>query len=305
MRGASIALALLALLPALAGAQSPVEADVVILVYHVHPDPRGGTPEADPYGSDRAPIPEGLADRGGALRLPATRLDRAVRVSDAPEGDPASALAHFREAQDHLRRRQATGTPVTVGVDAAVNHDHGAIQISYVVDPGAPQGGRNLSVQLVVFEDGIPDPTERRLHRFVVRAVDDARTFPFENEPMRLRRDLPLDDAWDPERLGLAVLVLDPASGEVVQAASWRAGQGVATLQARKAVLVEHATATWCEACRPADESMSLLASQFGAGGSGAAPPSSYAVPPSPLAFVGAVAGGAVGLFLLRRRDAS
>lgn len=297
--------ALLLASPALAQSTRPAEA--VLLAYHLHPDPRAGEAEADPFSSPRAPLPAGLGEDQGALRLPATRLDGVLSVSAAPEGDPGSALARFRETQRLLLLRQRTGAPITLEVSGRAEAAS-TLRLDVGVEPAAPLEGA-FELRLVVFEDGVPDPLGPRLHRHVVRLV-------MEPEPVhlsstsRVTRSVPLDAAWDPARVGVAVSVAHVGNasryepGEILQAAAWRAGQEGPTRQVAKAVLVEQATATWCEPCRPADESLSLVASQFGADAGDAAGPRAYAFAPTPLALAGLAAGGLVGVLLLRRRGA-
>lgn len=306
MRATLVLLAFLALAP-LAPAQPGPQAEAVVLSYHVHPDPRAGRDDADPFSSARAPAPPGLVEASGGLRLPATRLDGVARVSDAPEGDPASALAHFRESQRLLLLRQRTGAPVAIEVAGERMGDALAIEASFA--PAAPLENASLEARAVVFEDGVPDPIAPRLHRFVVRHVEAPGPLDLAR-PARLAWSVPLDPSWDPDRVGVAVIVAHAgpsggryAEGEVLQAASWRAGQAGPTVQVGKAVLVEAATATWCDACRPAEESLALLASQFGASGLDA-PVQEYAVPPSALALGGLLVGGGLGVLLLRRRAA-
>lgn len=307
MRVLALLLAALLLLP-LVPAQSARPAEAVLLAYHVHPDPREGRADADPFSTPRAPLPEGLADRDGALLLPATRLDGVLQVSDAPEGDPSSALARFRETQRLLLLRQRTGAPVALEAQGALSE--GSLRVHVDVEPPTPLAEGTFEVRLAVFEDGVPDPLGPRLHRHVVRHVEAPETVRLA-EAVRVVRDIPLEPGWDVERLGVAVWVAHVSGsprhepGEVLQAAAWRAGQEGPTRQVAKAVLVEQATATWCGPCAPADESFSLVATQFGEDdGAALAAPGAYARMPTPLALAGLAAGLLVGVALVRRRGA-
>ena len=298
---------MLALAAPPAPAQADREAEVVVLAYHAHPDPRAGREDADPFSSPRAPLPAQFRQGGeDAPRLPATRLDGVAQVSDAPEGDPASALAHFREAQRLLLLRQRTGAPVAVELRATP--EPGVLRVDLVLAPAGDLGNASPALRLVVFEDPVPDPAGPRAHRFVVRHVATPEPLDL-RKPGQLARDLPLDPSWDPTRVGVAAIVEhagEPgrhARGEVLQAAAWRAGQEGPTVQVGKAVLVEAVTATWCDACRPTEESLALLASQFAASPLDQGP-ASYEARPGPLALGGLLAGAGVGVLLLRRRAA-
>lgn len=307
MRALPVLLALLALAP-LAPAQDWPQAEVVVLAYHPHPDPRAGRDDADPFSSASAPPPEDLAVLDhGALRLPATRLDGVLRVSDAPEGDPASALAHFREAQRLLLLRQRTGAPVAIEIAGTQNG--AALDLEMNLAPAAALGNASLEARVVVFEDAVPDPAAPRLHRFVVRHVEPAEPVDL-SRATRLTRSIPLDPAWSIDRVAVAVFIAYVGAeggrfmpGEVLQAASWRVGQAGPTVQVEKAVLVEALTATWCDACRPTEESIALVASQFGASGL-ESPVQGYDVRPGALALGGLVTGLGAGVLLLRRRAA-
>lgn len=307
MRAPVLLLAALLLSP-LAAAQSSRPAEAVLLVYHLSPDPRAGEADADPFSSPDAPLPAGLGEDGGALRLPATRLDGVLSVSAAPEGDPGSALARFRETQKLLLLRQRTGAPVTLEVAGSLGAN-GTLRVEVGVEPVAPLEGGPFEVRLVVFEDGVPDPLGPRLHRHVARLVLPPETVTLSSR-VQVVRDVPLKASWDAERLGVVASVAHVGDGsrfqpgEVLQAAAWRAGQDGPTRQVAKTVLLEEATATWCEPCRPATESLALVASQFGADAAGSDGPRAYALAPTPLALAGLAAGGLLGLALLRRRGA-
>ena len=222
--------------------------------------------------------------------LPATRVDGILLADSAPEGNPASAFAHFRELQRLLGEREATGAPVTLELAGILRH--GTLRVE--VNATATRTLGNVTVHIVLFEDGVNG------QRFVVVGEDVA---PESGElPLAFSRDI--QAIGDASKLGVVAYVEVQESvatfqrGEVVQSAVWSVGQSSTTRQSTKSVLVEHATASWCEPCRPSDEAIALLA------GAGATPRSSYALAPTPLAIAGLVAGAAIGIVLLRRRPA-
>lgn len=203
--------------------------------------------------------------------LPVTLFDNATLASDAPEGNPASASAHFQEFRNLLTARENAGTKFPLTLEADLQGH------MLVVNDNAPA---NLTVKRVLVEDALKP-------RFIARAVTNASTFA-------------LDPAWNHQRLGVVLIVSDPATGEVLNSATWLAGQAGPTVQTTKAVLVEHATATWCDPCAASDSAYDLLASQ-----TGHPPPTSagrsYWVEPGALAFIGLAVGLAVGILLWRR----
>lgn len=245
------------------------------LVYHPWPDPHAGAADADALGGPAAPPPAGLA------RLPATRFDGVVLAAPAPEGTPESALAHFREFQRLLQQRERTvaGVPLTLAVEELP----GALRVRVA---GAGEA------RVVVFEHAVP--AGGRPQPYVARSA--ATLGPLDGST---EREVGLDASWERSRLGVVAIL--ERDGEVVQSATWLAGQDGPIVQTRKAVLVEHASATWCEPCAPADEALRLLASQYGAAGEANAE-RGYLRPPTALAWLGLALGAAASVVLWRRR---
>src|SRR5438034_10806271 len=102
---------------ALAPAQAQSTSSVFLVVYHVTPDPRAGTADADPFSAASA-----APDAELAAHLPATRVDGVLEASGAPEGDPANPAAHTRELQRLLDERAATGVPFVLDITGDTTH---------------------------------------------------------------------------------------------------------------------------------------------------------------------------------------
>lgn len=295
--------ALLALPAALGQAPAAHETDLVLLVYHPSPDPRAGEPDADAFSSPDAPDPLGLARVGDVLLLPATRFDGIARASDAPEGRPESALAQFREMQRLLLLRQRTGASVALTLDARVANGTLVAEVDARALPGAPE---RVDVALYLLEDFVPDAATGARHRFLARADLGVETLALA-QATGISRSFRLSPDWDASNLAVVAVARATEAdarreeGEAMNAAIWRAGQHGPTVQERKAVLVEHASATWCAPCAPSDEALALLASSFGVD---TAREPSYARAPGALALAGACGGLAVAFALLRRRAA-
>lgn len=270
-----------------------------ILVYHPWPDPRAGAPDADPLGSPLAPPPDGL-------RIGSTLFDGTALASGAPEGTPESALAHFREFQRLLLQRERTGAPLALTLGGRVEAD--TLRIEATVS----QSDLPLSLSFVLFENGVPAQTSEglRAQPYVARVVLPAEPVDASAGPATVVREAALDPAWDLQRLGVVAIARAAeagerhAQGEVVQSAAWLVRSPAPTTQTDKAVLVERASATWCDPCRPGDEALTLLASQYGVDAPASTTPDGYLRAPSAFAFAGLLAGLGVGLVLLRRRDA-
>jgi hypothetical protein len=237
-----------------------------------------------------------LADNGtvpplGLQDIPTTVVDGVLTANPAPEGNPASAFAHERELQRLLDERAAVAAPVTLTLDG--NATGVAVGATSTEDLG------NVTVHVVLFDDG------RAGQRFVaLQELPPASVALSPGAPVSFDRAVAAPP--NATRLGFVAYVVTTravgtfAADEVVQAASWTLDQGSPTRAAEKTILVQHSTATWCEPCQPSDQALDLIA------GASESPLSSrsYALPPTPLALVGLVGGAAVGVLLLRRRDA-
>lgn len=274
-----------------------------ILVYHPSPDPRAGAPDADPLGSPAAPPP-------GGARVGSTLFDGIAPADAAPEGAPESALAHFREYQRLLLLRERTGAPVALDLGGSLDGD--LLRFDALVAPGASAPGVPLSLAFVVFENGVaaPTPDGVRAHPYVARVALPPQPLDLAGGRAAGNGSVRLDPSWDPARVGVVAIVRATesderyAAGEVVQSAAWLARDPARVAPAEKVVLVERVTATWCGPCRPGDEALALLASQYGADALPAASGSGYLRAPTPLALAGLAAGLGVGVALLRRRSA-
>lgn len=268
-----VAIVLLAL-PAIPAQTEAVPA--TFLVYHT---PGGRDP--DPLASPLAPPPDGTE------RLPATLFDRQERAHTAPENAPESALAHYREFQRAMARRESepAGARITLTGELAPS----ALRVEADVSDGP------ATLTLVVFEHGVPlaGRPQPYVARFVAR--------PLEVPPGggRVASQLHLDPAWDPERIGVVAIASEGT--RVLQSATWTPRLDAPTIQTRRAVLVEHVTASWCDPCRPADEAFALLATQRGAAGALDAGDVAYFRAPTPLFYAGLALGSLVALALARR----
>lgn len=293
VRGVLVLAVLAALLAPLA--QAAPASQAVVLVYHVHPDPRAGEPDADPFSTPNA-TSAGLFQGSLGVRLPLTRLDGVQPVE--PQGDPSLALNHFREMQSLLLARQRAGSPLALTLAVTRDADGLAIQLDARATR-AVEGPHELRV--VVAEDGIPydAPNGVRTHRFVARHDLDARPFDLQPGSASARLAAPVPDGADPARLAVVAYVRGP-DGAVLQSAMARPGERVE--QTTKAVLVEHASATWCEPCAPADEAIHLLSTQFGAGASLSGATGGTLRAPGLWSVAGLALGLGGGILLMRRR---
>jgi hypothetical protein len=287
-RATLVLLALLLALPGAVATERPRE--VSILIYHASPDPEAGAPDADPYST----LDTTFLTGNGTLRLPVTRFDGVALASDAPEGDPASASAHFQEMRRLLLDRQRQGSPLALRVDGRVGQ--GELLINVTVEPLREAPAWRIVV--VLFEDGLVHEggSGVRVHRFVARA--GATTHGPVESPLGFDTNILLDPAWERSKLGVVAMAV-AKDGDVLQSAAWLATQAAPTQQREKAVLVEHATATWCEPCAPSDEALALLASQYGF-----PPPSgsvAYAARSPWLALAGLAGGALLGALVVRR----
>ena len=302
MRALAPLLLLLAALPlALPTAPAQGEAtQALFLFYHVHPEPAGATPP-DPFSTPLAPLPPGLADSGGVVQLPATRFDGVLHASGAPEGDPTSVIARFQEARNLVLLRQRGGTPLAL----AAAPGNGTLAVALESPDGAVPSNLSLEVRAWAVSLSATHPTVGEAQRFVVRRAYAPVPADLSTPGKAVVLDVPAEPEWDASFV-VAVSVAPGAGngrlqdGEVLQAALV---QDRPVRWSGKTVLVEHATATWCEACQPADAALSLLAGQLGfdAQDAGAA---AYPSPFSLLSVAGALGGAWLGVALLRRRGA-
>lgn len=273
MRLAAVLLAVLLLPPALAQVSGE---PVSFLVYRPWPDPRAGSADADPMASALAPPPREVD------RLPYTLVDREARADTAPENQPESALAHYRELSRLVQSREAGGAPLTLTLSGALLP--GAMEAR--VSPDA-----DANVTLVLFEH----KTSPYAARFVLAPV-------FVAANATSTQTLRLDPAWQPDRLGIVAIA--ERDGQV-QTATWWARSDAPVVQRGKSVLVEHVTASWCDPCAPMDEALALLATQRGvAGPLDAVEPPSYLRAPDASLYAGLALGGALAVALLRGRRA-
>lgn len=288
LRVALLAL-LLAALPA-AAQTGLAGGDVTLVVYHVHPDPRAGAPDADPFSTSSAPGTH-LFEGGSGLRLPVTLVDGVLRADDAPENDPASAFAHYRELQRLAGQRRQVGAPLALTLHADVMDDR--VEIHARAEPAgdAVEG----QVRFVLAKDPMSDPRGGRAERFVARAESPPHAW---DEAGNATATISLPAGLGHEALVLVAIASDSATGEVLQSATWRAGEPPIT-QTRRSILVEHGTATWCEPCGPRDDAVHLLATQVEGVDQAR---DDYLRAPSPVALAGLAGGVALGIVLLRRR---
>lgn len=246
MRYALPALLLLLVAPAIGAQQAPAT-PASFLVYRPWPDPLH-----DELASALAPPPF------DAPRLPATRIDRALVASPAPENAPESAPAHYREMVRVVQQAEAEGTRVGAVLVGAVEPGALAMRLELrALSPGAPS---RVEAAFVVFEHGVDvaGRAEPYVARFAAASTNAT-------VPGNLSMEIRVDPAWSVDRLGVVAVLR--AEERVVQSATWLPRQDAPTQQLSKAPLVEHVTASWCEPCRPSDEAFLLLATQRGAAG--------------------------------------
>ncbi|HUR68246.1 MAG TPA: hypothetical protein VM370_03300 [Candidatus Thermoplasmatota archaeon] len=274
MRWLPLAVLLLAPLVAAQAPDAPAGPPASFLVYHAP-----GGREPDPLASVLAPPP------AGAERLPATLFDGVERADPAPENAPERALAHYREMQRRLLSRESAPPGVELRLDGALTGD--ALHVSV-----AASGPATLSV--VVFEHGVD--LAGRPRPYVARFAFEPTTERTLASEVHLQRD------WDPEKLGFVAIARN--GSEVVQSATWTVAGDAPVVQTQKSVLVEHVTASWCDACGPADEAIALLATQRGVAGPLAAGEVQYLRAPSWLLYAGLAMGALAAVAVLRRRDA-
>lgn len=281
----AVALLLLALAPLALAQEAPAE-PATFLVYRPWPDRAPG----DPLASALAPHPF------DAPRLPATFVDRATRAATAPENAPESAPAHYREMLRLVQAAEVEGTTVALRVDGTVAPGTLTVRVEARPLPERPPAA--IDLELVVFEHGVV--VAGRAEPYVARfsLAPENVTLPG-NATQQVR----LDAAWDVDRLG--VVAIARAEGRVLQSAAWLPRQDAPTEQAQKAALVEHVTASWCEACRAADDAFLLLATQRGpAGALPAAGDASYLRPATPWLWGGLALGLAGAIVAARGRRA-
>lgn len=283
MRVAAATILLVLALPFAGGQVAPGRAS--FLVYHVD-DPLAGP--------DLPPALRG----GGALRLPGTTFDGVLRADDSPEDDPSSVPAHLREMGRLLRARDVVGAPASLALEARI--DGGRVLVNLTARGDLPDGAL---LGVTVFEDAVrlDGASGIDVHAFVARLAPAPETVAAGDEASA-EWDLPLDPSWDLARVGVVAHLRLP-DGEVAQSATWQAGQPSPVVQEARAVLVEHATASWCEPCAPSDRALSILASRFGEG-EAASDAASYLRAPTAWTALAALAAVATAYATLRRRSA-
>ena len=267
-------LALLIALPLVGAQTAPPQPTFV--VYHLSPDPHAGDADADP-----ASLPGVMPDPAFPdASLPAARVDGFLMADPASEGAPESAPARFRELQRLVLLSEAGGAPITLEADGAMGNvtvrasgEASLVELHAVVVDGT-LARAVLSPVTVNLSDG------RANASWLFEAPPGARA----------------------DRLGVAIWarLLEPvgthARGEVAQSLLWRPGAAARAVD--KQPLVEQVTASWCEACKPADDALGLMASR-------AAPPETgtgaYWRAPGVLTAIGLVVGLGAAWRLTRR----
>lgn len=238
------------------------------------------------------------------LAAPRTTFDGVDAV-----GAAASAGDAYNRFQRAFDLRRGSAAPVELGLEVDIlGRMLTAWATPRVADPAGPDETQ-LGISFLLVVDAVHGALP--VQRF--RVLDDSTDAP----PMLTARDgglahgvefaVPSD--VDLARVGVvAYVTAQNASGrhqegEVLQSALWLASFGDAPVEQRgKAVLVIHETADACAACVHSDEALALLVSQNGYPVSATERGESYLVPPRPVAYVGALAGLALGVALARRR---
>lgn len=280
----SVALAALAAFGPPAAGQAPEEAfpsGVAIVAWHPFPDldaqaGRGG----DPFG---IPAEPGAArDRMGAYYgaewFPTVRFDGVRESSYAKDASLDDARGFERTYREHVTARLAEDSPLVLTL-ASDGRD--PVRVTLRIVPKVDVDSARLAVRVALVEDGIAfsggngvdahDHVAR--HAFAPSIVGPLAA----GEPVELAWNVTRPDParaypdarWGEELDVVAFVQNEDASatgwleGEVLQSATFRAGQAGPTVQASKSVLVEMYTATWCASCLYGDAALAAIARDF------------------------------------------
>lgn len=266
------------------------------LVALLAPALAGVAPTARAAVEDRPLAPLVLVEEGRTT--PLTRFDGVETV-----GPGASSSDTFQRMQQALVARQNTGTPFHARLDVRLEPGVLVATATYSQVGAAPDA---LRFRFALALEGAPG----ELRRFVLLERAENATAAAEEDGARsAEARFALQPQHDRDRLAIVAWVEAAEAhgrhraGEALQAALWTAGQDGPTIQTRKSVLLEHATADECAACAQADEAVALLLTQnrlpAESGEAG-----SYAVRPGALAIAGLLGGGAIGAGMMyRQRD--
>lgn len=247
-----------------------------ILEYHPYPDTQAG---AQGYGVDPFGIPGGevngtrvgyMEAQYDAYWYPTTVIDGIHKF----EGGPKDSSILFDMYASAFEARRDVDSPVVMSMMGAVHEEsaNATYEVALSVKPGVD--AVELELRLVLYEDEVTYSGGNGvdLHRFTVRAIVRNETFPVTPAgPTNVVGHMPLPDSWNAKHLGLVASLhnRDPSTtrfdrDEVVQAATFRYGQGGATVQYSKGVLLETLTATWCPACVQGDGVVNEMANTWG-----------------------------------------
>ncbi|HET6399380.1 MAG TPA: hypothetical protein VFH47_07485 [Candidatus Thermoplasmatota archaeon] len=307
-------LALLVAGPALAqAAEAPSvlpPGRVTVLMWHPND---GVDPLGWPFGPDGA---DAFTRRylGGRLHdYPMLMVDGVVPVEGLPgDGSLAATQQAYGQA---VGSRLGEAAPATLRIRSGTAARPGGADTVLVDAHVLPNGA--LPSGLEIWAALTEDPVHMRPlltngvfdHRFTVRAAVQGPAVGPNGWNGTLR--LPLDPAWDLQRLHVAVwLQQDGGTGlgnawrprEVAQAT--HAPLGEAREQQEKGVLVEALSATWCDPCLIGDHALEDLAVAAGAAEPRprAAATAYLREAPGLRALAGALLGAAAVLWVVRRR---
>ncbi len=270
---------LLLLLVAPVAAQVPQPGpEVVVLVYHPYPD------DADilgfPYGPDCSRACDAFVMRHGGTSLfadgiafPGFAADGVIFKEGLGEGQAFQATLDMYEGA--VRERLGADTPLALSVATRVLDT--SVRASVWLDTQSSIAG-GLHMWAALVEDPVHYRPPAALsngvyeHPFTVRAVRDLGTVAVSpGAQERIDMDLPIDEAWDVEKLRLAVWVEQDRGalgtfrpGETIQAVSHKLSAVGVTRQEDRAVLIEAYSASWCDPCLIGDEALEEVAQMHG-----------------------------------------
>lgn len=318
-----VLLALLLVAPASAqDAGAEAGPDVVLLVHHPFPD--DADPLGVPFGPDCDRACDAFVERHGAKRpfddgiaFPGFIADGRIAMESLVTGDDtfqATLDAYEAAVQDRL----AQETPITLRVQTRVV-DGELRAVAWTQTSTSLGDGLLLWAALV--EDPVhfePPPALSNgvfEHPFTLRHIEALGSIaPSPEQEQRTDIVIPLDEAWEAERIRLAVWVEQDRTslgtfdaGEVVQAVSHAILDTEPTVRSERAVLVEAYSASWCDPCLIGDEALEELAAAHGlpTGRDLASESVSYLRGPGISAGLWAVlAAGGFALFALIRLEA-
>ncbi len=250
----------------------------MVLVYHPYPD------DADPlgfaFGADCSRACDGFVVRHGGsepfrdgIAFPGFVADGVISMEGLGEGQAFEATLAMYEAavQDRLQ----ADTPVALAAATRIMDD--VVRSSIWIDTESSiTGGMRLWAALV--EDPVHYRPPAALsngvyeHPFTMRSLHDLGAISLApGTQERVDVDFPLDEAWDPEGMRLAVWIeQDRAAlgtfspGETIQAVSHPINGGGITRQEDRAVLIEAYSASWCDPCLIGDEALEEIAEMHG-----------------------------------------